>query len=131
MGFGCSKPVADVEVTVADKAVVGQAPSMIVSVTNTSDKEAEITRIDLSNSYTEGMGIRGVEPQNERVSQRTKGKALEYYFADLILAPFETRSVTFTMRPKEKGSYSGNVWVCMNEGDCTKAGISTRVKVAP
>jgi hypothetical protein len=108
---------ASVQVTAPISAKVGEDVEILVTVTNTSDKDMELSSVDFSLNFLNGFTISQVEPPYTETSQYDAlggGETYQTYYFYRPIAPGETLRIVFTAQAVLAGDYSGDVDVCID-----------------
>lgn len=118
MWLGSQSPEnASVRVTAPISASVGEDVEILVTVTNTSDKDMELSSIDFSLNFLNGFTVSKVEPPYTEISQYDAlggGETFQTYYFYQTVAPGETLTLVFHAQAVTAGDFSGDVDVCID-----------------
>ncbi|MBI2476933.1 hypothetical protein HYV72_02045 [Candidatus Uhrbacteria bacterium] len=128
-GFGCTKK-ALVFVDVPSAMRMDGGGVLSVTIENQSNARQANVEVTLPESWTKGIGIRGVAPMASETVYEAKDHVLRYTFRDLMLEKDSSRRIDFTLNAKEEGVFKGRINVCIDD-DCTRTTARTTVTAEP
>ena len=98
-----------VEVQAPEKVKIEETFNLTVSVSNPSEETITLDSIDIYDSLLDGFEIISIEPEPDDVSRLFDFHTI---FLDYELAPGENIIVTYTLKAREPGLWTGDIDCC-------------------
>ncbi|MHC5055050.1 MAG: hypothetical protein ACYTKD_10080 [Planctomycetota bacterium] len=104
-------PKLDAKLSLAPEATLGSTATMVVVAKNPHEEPVTLDSIDIDESFLAGFQVISIDPEPTDTSNVPLLDQRSWSFGEEI-APGESHSVTFNLRPVSEGRFTGDVDVC-------------------
>jgi hypothetical protein len=111
-------PVLDTTLSLPSEVAMGSTVSMVITASNPHKEPVTLDSVDMDDSFLSGFQVVGIAPEPTDTMHVPLVNQRSWSFEKQV-APGESISVSFELKPVMEGHFSGDVDVCNPNQDFT------------